>query len=93
MNLIVNMNLVVEKELELERKGLRRTRRWIGDASQVADARWYRGEASRISKTRHYLGKVSRVAETKARREAHRSTLVRLLHLPRTRRQAARNEC
>ena len=93
MNPNVNMILVLEKELELERQGFRRTRRWIGDVSQVPDAGWYRGKVSQISETNHYLGEVSRVAETKPRREAHRSILARLLHLPRTRRQAASNEC
>jgi hypothetical protein len=93
MNPIVNMILVLEKELELERQGLRRTRRWIGDVSQVTDARWYQGEVSRVSETKPYLGEVGRVAETKPRREAPRSILARLLHLPRTRRQPARNEC
>ena len=93
MNTNVNMILVLEKELELERQGFRRTRRWIGDASQVADARWYRGETSQVSKTNHHLGKVSSVAETKSRRKAQRSVLARLLHLPRTGRQTAYNEC
>ena len=93
MNSNVNMIVVLEKELELERQGFRRTRRWIGDASQIADARWYRGATSQVSKTTHYLGKVSPVADTKPRRKAQRSILARLLALPRTRRQAACNEC
>jgi hypothetical protein len=93
MNPIVNMNIVLEKELELEREGLRRTRRWIGDARQVTDARWYRGGESPVPETKHYLGEVNRIAETKPRREARRSILARLLHLPRTRRQPACNEC
>ena len=90
MNSHVNMILVLEKELELERHGLRRTRRWIGDANQVTDARWYRAQ---VSKTDHHLGKAHSAAETQARRKAQRSFLARLLHLPRPDRRAAYNEC
>jgi hypothetical protein len=93
MNPIVNLNLILEKELELERQGLRRTRRWIGDACQVTDARWYQGEVGPISATNHYLSEVGRVAGTKPRGEARRSILARLLDSPRTRRQPAYNEC
>jgi hypothetical protein len=93
MNPTVNMILTLEKELELERKGLRRTRRWIGDACQVTDARWYQGELGPVSKTNHFLGKVSPAGETKSRREPRRSILARLWPLPRTRRQPAFNEC
>ena len=28
---IVNLNMMIEKELDLEKQGLRRTKRWIGD--------------------------------------------------------------
>jgi len=80
MSQIVNMNLVLEKELELERQGYRRTRRWIGDV-KVTDARWYQRDVSRVAETKRYPGEVSRAAETKPRREAHHSILARLLHL------------
>jgi hypothetical protein len=93
MNPMVNTILVLEKELELERQGLRRTRRYIGDLSQVTDARWYQGEVSQVAEAGPYFGEVSRVAEVKPRWEAHRSILVRLFHMPRTRRQPACDEC
>jgi hypothetical protein len=34
---MINMYNVLEKELELESQGIRRTRRWIGDDSRVID--------------------------------------------------------
>lgn len=92
MNQIVNMNLVLEKELELERQGYRRTRRWIGDVKGT-DARWYQRGVSRIVETKRYPGEVSRTNETKPRREARHSILDRLLHLLPTRRQPACNDC
>jgi hypothetical protein len=92
MNPIVNLNIVLEKELELERQGMRRTRRWIGDASQVTDARWYQTKLSRFSGIKHNLEEVSRVAETKPRREAPSSILNRLFNLPSTSRQPAGSE-
>ena len=93
MNSIINLNIVLEKVLELERQGLRRTRRWIGDASQVIDARWYQGKISQGSESNHYLSEVNRVAEAKPRRKARRSIFARLLHLSHTRRQPASNQC
>jgi hypothetical protein len=93
MNPMVNMNIVLERELELEREGLRRTRRWIGDASQVTDDRWYWGGASPVPETKRYLDEANRIEGTKLRREARRSVLGRFLHLSRTRRQPAGNEC
>ena len=93
MNPTVNMIIVLEKELALEHQGFRRTRRYIGDARQVADDRWYRASGSRVADTRHTLDAVNQVVRTKPSREARRSILARLFHLPRTRRQAACNEC
>ena len=77
---MANLNMAVEKELELECKGeLHRTRRWIGDAS--TDSRWYRPKIKRISGTELNQGEVSRVAETKSYQENHYSFLDRLYDL------------
>jgi len=82
---IVNLNNVVEKELELERQGFRRTRRWIGDASQVTDAKWYQAKVSKVSGATHNLDEVSQVAEIKPRRKVNSSFLARLSNLFSTR--------
>ena len=88
MNSIINMNILMEKELELERQGtLRRTRRWIGDASQVTDDRWYRRKVKRIPQNRSDLDEISRAAESKPRRKARHPLP------PRARRQPACSEC
>ena len=86
---IVNLNNNIEKELELERQGMRRTRRWIGDANQAADARWYQARAYRISSSKRNLDEVSRVAKKQPHREAQGSILDRLSGLMNTRRQPA----
>ena len=94
MNPIVNLNLILEKELELERQGLlRRTRRWVGDVDQVADARWYRGGVRPRSAVEHSRDEISCYVEAEPRREARRSLLGRLFHRPRARRQTASNKC
>jgi hypothetical protein len=85
LNPIVNMIVVLEKELELEKQGLRRTRRWIGDASRVTDAGWYRRKVSPVAESRNSLDEGSKVAEVKHRRDTNRSIL--------TRRQPACEEC
>jgi hypothetical protein len=77
---MTNLNMAVEKELELECRGeLRRTRRWIGDAS--TDPGWYRPEIKRVSGTEPNQGEVSQVAETKSHQETHYSFLDRLYDL------------
>ena len=88
-----NMILTLEKELELERNGLRRTRRWIGDASQVTDERWYRGTARQLSVTGGGPGEVSRTVETNPCPEARRSILARLFTLRPGRTQPAFTDC
>lgn len=93
MNQMVNMIVVLEKELELERQGFRRTRRFIGDASQLIDDRWYRADGIRVAEIGQSMDGVSRLAAIKSRWEARRSILDRLFHLPRTRRDTACNEC
>jgi hypothetical protein len=89
MNPIVNLTIVLEKELELERQGLPRTRRWIGDVSRVADSRWYQAKTTQVSGTGHSLEEVSRMKVAQPERESHSSILTRLLNLRSARRQPA----
>ncbi len=93
MNPMVNMIMILERELELEHQGLRRTRRWVGDVSQVTDARWYRGAAGLVSEISEHKGEVSRDVETKPGCEARRRTPARLPRWARTRRKPVCNEC
>ena len=82
---MVNLNMAVEKELELECQGkLRRTRRWIGDAS--TDSGWYRPKVKRVSGTEFNQGEVSPMTETKSYQEKY-SFLDRLYDLFSIRRQ------
>ena len=92
MNQIINLNMVIEKELEMERQGNRRTRRWIGDASQVADSRWYQARVNRVSKDTYNLGEIGKVEEIKPHQDPRPSIITRLLNLPYTRRQPAKIE-
>jgi hypothetical protein len=91
MNPTVNLTLAVEKELELEKQGLSRTRRYIGDVSQVTDTRWYQGGISQVAEARPGLDGMNQIAETKPCPEGRRSILARLFHLPGTRHQSACN--
>ena len=93
MNPMVNMIIVLEKELEMERQGLRRTRRYIGDASQVADPRWYQRDINRAAESKLNLGEVRQVEDSEPCREPFRSRLARLFHLPRLYREPRCNEC
>ena len=92
MNQIINLNMVIEKELELERQGNRRTRRWIGDATQVADSRWYQARVNRVSNDRHNLGNIGKVEEIKPHQDARPLIVTRFLNLQYTRRQPANSE-
>lgn len=92
MNPIVNLELVLEKELELERQGFRRTRRWIGDASRDTDPRWYQTKVNQVSKSRHSIGLTNQVVENKSSQGSLRLSLTRFLSLPNYRRQPAKNE-
>lgn len=92
MNQIINLNMVIEKELELERQGNRRTRRWIGDASKVADSRWYQARVNRVSNDRYNLDEIGKVEEIKPQQDARPSIITRFLNLPYTRRQPANSD-
>ena len=60
---IMNLNNIVEKELELERQGFRRTRRWIGDASQVGDERMYQTKLNQVAIYKDNLNKIKSGSE------------------------------
>lgn len=87
MNSMVNMLVVVEKELELESQGMRRTRRYIGDA-KVSDPRWYSRDLNRVVETEGYL-----VEQDKPCREPLRYKLARWFHMPVAQREATSSEC
>lgn len=93
MNTMINMIVVVEKELELERQGMRRTRRFIGDARHVSDAQWYQTSIKPVAETRHSLVEASQAAGNQARREAAPSLLARIFHPSHIHQEASCDEC
>lgn len=88
---IINLYNGLEKELDLERKGVRRTRRWIGDDSRVTDDGWYQGNQTLISVRKSDPGKVSQAQKTMHGHDANRSILGRLFYLLRNRRPSGMN--
>lgn len=93
MNTMINMNLNIEKELELEHQGFRRTRRFIGDGSQATDARWYQPSAIRLGAPDPCQAHPDLVAGNQPCPEAPRSFLDRLSQPFGTRRQSPCSEC
>jgi hypothetical protein len=89
MNPMVNLNNILEKELELERQGHRRTRRWIGDINHVSDEKWFQRIIHRIS-AEPYRSESSQVTESSSR-QVKQSTPEKSLNL--TRRRPACGEC
>lgn len=92
MNAMVTMIVNLEKEIEMERQGQRRTRRYIGDASMVSDPRWYQNEASRMVEHEPGVDETGSAASL-PRREEKPSLMERIFHQPRPRREPACNEC
>ena len=84
---IVNLNNNIERELELENQGMRRTRRWIGDATQAADERWYQARAFRVSSSKPKLDQVSQMTNDQTYYQSQRSVLDLISSLFKTRRQ------
>jgi hypothetical protein len=84
---MVNLNNNIEKELELEHQGMRRTRRYIGDANSVADVRWYQARAYRIPEYKSNLPENGKVIQTQTRRDVFNSILNRFSTMVNTRRQ------
>lgn len=81
MNNIINLNMMIEKELDLEHQGHRRTRRWIGDANHVADASWYKAEPNRAFATRDPLSDSQSMVEAQPRWQEPNPILARISSL------------
>lgn len=81
MNPMVNLNTVIEKELEQERQGFRRTRRWIGDANQATDNRWFRAELRPASQVSSAQAAPRQVSQPQPRWRAYSAFLTRMLSL------------
>lgn len=88
MHPIINLNMVVEKEIKLERQGFRRTRRYIGDAPALADARWYQTNANRRAENQPF-----QAAEIPPRQPAAPSFFARLFRRTRLPRPAPGSKC
>ena len=86
---IINLNNIVEKELELESQGFRRTRRWIGDASQVGDEKLYQTKLNQFAIYKDNLNKIKSKSESTPSRQVRNSFLERLSNLISTPRQPA----
>ena len=84
---IVNLNNNIDRELELENEGMRRTRRWIGDATQTGDERWYQARAFQISSSKPQLDQVSQMTKDQTAYQSQRSVLDLLSGLFKTQRQ------
>ena len=86
---IINLNNIVEKELELESQGFRRTRRWIGDASRVGDEKLYQTKLNQVAIYKDNLNKIKNKPESTPSRQVRNSFLERLSNLISTPRQPA----
>ena len=89
MNLMINMNIVLDKELGLENLGFSRTSRWIGNRNRAADDGWYRRNSTLLGIAEPYLGKGAQAARISTHPTEPRSILARLFHQPRSQRQSA----
>ena len=88
---IINLNNIVEKELELEGQGFRRTRRYIGDASQVGDERIYQTKIDQVALYKDNLNKIKSGSDSTLSQQVRTSFLGRLSNLIPAPRQAARS--
>ena len=86
---IIISNNVVEKELDMDRQGFRRTRRWIGDVSQVGDRKLYQTKLNQVAIYKDKLNKIKNASEVSQSRQARASFLERLSNLFSTPRQPA----
>ena len=84
---IINLNNIVEKELELESQGFRRTRRWIGDASQVGDEKMYQTNLNHVAIYKDKLNKIKNASQITPSQQPLTSVLGRLSNLFSTPRQ------
>ena len=88
---IINLNNIVEKELEMEGQGFRRTRRYIGDASQVGDERMYQAKLDQVAIYKNNLNKIKSSSESAPSQQSQTSFLGRLSNLIPAPRQAVRS--
>ena len=92
MQMMVNLNVAVERELELERSGQRRTRRWIGDTPRDADPGWNKAKMNKIRGSVYRNNGSSQIGDSNPLSEMQNSVLNRLFQFPVIRRQAAKSE-
>ena len=92
MQMMVNLNVAVERELELERSGQRRTRRWMGDTPRDADPGWNKVKVSQVPGPVYRQNGSSQIKKSRTRNESQNSFLNRLFQIPNLRRQAIKNE-
>ena len=86
---IINLNNIVEKELELEGQGFRRTRRYIGDASQVGDEKLYQTKLNQVAIYKEKLNNIKSASEVTSSRQLRPSISERLSNLLSAPRQTA----
>jgi hypothetical protein len=91
MQMMVNLNVAVEREIELEQSGQRRNRRWIGDTPRDADPGWQRAKLSRVPGS-VFRQNGSGQIEMSTHSERHTSFLNRLFQFPVIRRQAVKSK-
>ena len=78
---VVNLNNNIAKELEMERDGKRRTRRFIGDAAQASDRRWYQAPVTRQTQAAANPAEASQAAEGQPRRQPASAFMARFSSL------------
>jgi len=78
---VVNLNNNIAKELEMERDGNRRTRRFIGDAAQASDRRWYQAPVTRRAQAAARQAEASQVAQGETRRQPASAFMARFSSL------------
>jgi hypothetical protein len=92
MQMMVNLNVAVEREIELERSGQSRSRRWIGDTPRDADPGWQKVRMSRVPSSVSRQNGSSQIELSSHRSERRISFLNRLFQIPIMRRQAVKSE-
>ena len=81
--MIQNVSVIdkIRQEVELERQGMRRIYRSIGDEGRVLDNRWYPARAYRFPNPMANLEEIRRTAENQPRRPVFNSVLTRFSNL------------
>ena len=92
MQMIVNLNVAVERELELEQGGQSRTRRWIGDIPRDADPGWHKPKMRQVPAPVYRQNGSSQIEMGGSRSGLAISFLNRFFQMPSLRRQAVKSE-